>query len=149
LYGKAQAAAGSSGRDDLAFQFGFTRASIEIKTQSWDAAAADLIEIAEKYPMDPKAAQAHLLAAYALGKTYADQPTDERRGEYARVLAAHREQYQNDPTVHEANWMLAELEERRGRSETALEVYRLIPLDHKRGSAAQLATARCFEQILD
>jgi TolA-binding protein len=149
LYGKAQAAAGSAGRDDLAFQFGFTRASIEIKTQSWDAAAADLIDIAEKYPKDPKAAQAHLLAAYALGKAYADQPTDERRNEFTRFLAAHREQYPDDPTIHEANWMLAELEERRGQSEAALDAYRLIPLDHKRGPAAQLATARCFEQILD
>jgi TolA-binding protein len=149
LYGQASAAARRDSRPDLAFQFGFTRASIEIKMQDWDSAAADLIGLAETFPENPKAAQAHLLAAYALGKSYDAQPSEDRREEYARVLVEHRTRYADDPTVSEATWMLAEMEERRGRSEDALELYLLVPPDHKRGADAQLAVARSFETILD
>jgi hypothetical protein len=149
LYGQASAAARRDSREDLAFQFGFTRASIEIKMQSWDAAAADLIALAERFPKNSKAAQAHLLAAYALGKVCDDQPTDDHRDAYASALAEHRARFTGDPTVPAATWMLAELEERRGRSETALDLYLLVPQDHKRGPAAQLAVARNFEKILD
>ncbi len=149
LYGQAASAARRDGRAELAFQFGFTRTSIEIKLQSWDAAAADLIELAEEFPKNAKAGQAHLLAAYALGKAFDDQPTVARRDEYARVLAEHRDKFADDPTCSEATWMLAELEERLGHGEAALALYLLIPADHKRGAAAQSAVARSFEKILD
>jgi TolA-binding protein len=149
LYGQAGSMARREGRPDLAFQFGFTRASIEIKMQNWDAAAADLIELTDRFPKNPKAAQAHLLATYALGKACDSGQTDDRRNAYARALAEHRARFTDDSTVPEATWMLAELEDRRGQSETALELYLLVPFDHKRGPAAQLAVARSFEMILD
>jgi hypothetical protein len=149
LYGQAASAARRDGRAELAFQFGFTRGSIEIKLKSWDAAAADLIELAEEFPKNAKAGQAHLLAAYALGKAFDDQPTAARRDEYARALVEHRDKFTDDPTCSEATWMLAELEERTGHSEAALALYLLIPSAHKRGAAAQLAVARSFEKILD
>ena len=53
----------------MAFQFAFTRGSIEIKSRNWADAAADLARLAQEFPKHPKAAQSHLLAAYALGKS--------------------------------------------------------------------------------
>ncbi|MBI3863792.1 MAG: hypothetical protein HY290_18035 [Planctomycetia bacterium] len=149
LYGQAAAEARREGRSDLAFQFGYTRASIEVKSQSWDAAAADLLELVEAFPQNSKAPQAHLLAAYARGKMYDAKPTPEGLTAYAEILDAHRTRFLADSTFAEATWMLAELEERRGRSAEALELYRLIPRDHKRAAAAQLAVARMFEVIFD
>jgi hypothetical protein len=149
LYGQAAARAFTDRRPELAFQFGFTRASIEIKSQSWVDAAADLLELAEQFPDNPKAAQAHLLAAFALGKSYDEKASRARREEYARVLEEHRKKFASDPTAAEASWMLAELDERRGQYVEALALFKSIPRDHKRGPAAQVAVARVYERILD
>ena len=149
IYGEAAGKANADGRADLAFQFGFTRASIEIKDHRWEEAAADLQELAEQFPKDPKAAQSHLLAAYALGKSWDAQPSPARAEEYTRALNEHRSRYQSSPTVPEATWMLAEFEERNRRPDSALELYRSIPASHKRGSAARIAIARCYEMSLD
>ncbi|HMC11811.1 MAG TPA: hypothetical protein VKH44_10990, partial [Pirellulaceae bacterium] len=149
LYGEAAAWAHKNGRAELAFQFGFTRASIEIKSQSWVDASADLLELAEQFPKNPKAAQAHLLAAFALGKSYDEKPSRARREEFARVLEDHRQKFVNDPTAAEATWMLAELDERRGLYTEALDLFKSIPRDHKRGPPAQVALARLYERILE
>jgi hypothetical protein len=105
--------------------------------------------MAEQFPQDPKAAQSHLLAAYALGKSWDAQPSPARADEYTRALNEHRSRYQSSPTVPEANWMLAEFEERNQRPKEALELYRSIPASHKRGSAARVAIARCYEKSLN
>jgi tetratricopeptide (TPR) repeat protein/TolA-binding protein len=149
LYGQAAARAHRDKRAELAFQFAFTRASIEIKLKSWADAAADLVELAGEYPQNPKAPQAHLLAAYALGKFYDEKPTRNRREEYSRVLEEHRARYAGGPTAADAAWMLAELNERRGQNTVALDLYKSIPAAHKRGPTAQIAVARCFEKILE
>ncbi len=149
LYGEAAAKAHRDGRAELAFHFGFTRASIEIKSRSWADAAADLLELSEQFPKNPKTPEAHLLAAFALGKSYDEKPTPGRREEYTRVLDEHRTRYGGGPTGPEAVWMLAKLNERRGKITAALDLYKLIPRDHKRGPAARVAVVRSFEQILD
>src|SRR5262249_29538284 len=53
------------------------------------------------------------------------------------------------PSVPEATWLLAKLHDRRGKLTAALELYKLIPPDHKRASAARAAIARTYEKILD
>lgn len=148
-YGEAAAKAHRDNRGELAFHFGFTRASIEIKKQRWEDAAADLLELAESFPKNPKTPEAHLLAAYALGKSYDDKPTPGRREEYTRVLEEHRSTFGGGPTGPEATWMLARLHERRGKITAALDLYKSIPRDHKRAAAAHIAIARSFEKILD
>jgi tetratricopeptide (TPR) repeat protein len=149
LYGDAAARANAEGRPELAFQFGFTRASIEIKSQSWVEAAADLLKLAEQFPKNSRAAAAHLLAAFALGKSYDEKPSRPRREEFTRILEEHRKKFDGDPTAVEATWMLAELDERRGQFTQALELYKSIPRDHQHGPAAQVAVARACEGILD
>jgi len=149
LYGQAAANAHRAGRPEQAFHFGFTRASIEIQAKNWTDAAADFLEVAEQFPENPKAADAHLLAAFALGKSYDEKPTPLRREEYTRVLEEHRARYSGSPSIPEATWLLAKLHDRRGKLTTALELYKLIPPDHKRGAAARVAIARTYEKILD
>lgn len=149
LYGDAAAKAHRDGRDELAFHFGFTRASIEIKSKSWADAAADLLELAEQFPKNPKAPEAHLLAAFAMGKAYDEKSTPSRREEYTRVLDDHRTRFGSGPTGPEATWMLAKLNERRGKITAALDLYKSIPREHKRSPAARVAIARSYEQILD
>jgi hypothetical protein len=148
-YGEAAALAHSTGRSELAFHFGFTRASIEIKARKWTDAAADLSELVEQFPKNPKAAEAHLLAAFALGRAYDEKPTPARREEYTRALEEHRARYAGSPTVREATWMLAKLNERRGKITAALEQFKSIPREHKRGAAAEVAIASCYESILE
>jgi hypothetical protein len=149
LYGQAAARAHHDGHADQAFHFGFTRASIEIKLQHWGDAAADLLELAEQFPENQKTPEAHLLAAYALGKAYDEKPAPARREEYMRVLEEHRTRYGGGPTVDEATWMLARLHERRGKLTAALELYKTIPPGSKRAAAAHVAVARSYEKILD
>ncbi len=149
LYGEAAALAHSRGRSELAFHFGFTRASIEIKSRNWSDAAADLCELVEQFSGNPKAPEAHLLAAFALGRAYDEKPTPARREEYTRVLDEHRIRYAGSPTFPEATWMLARLNERRGKIAAALELFKSIPRDHKRGPTAQVAVAQCYETILE
>ncbi|HTI50294.1 MAG TPA: hypothetical protein VL475_05065, partial [Planctomycetaceae bacterium] len=90
LFGKAAAAAHEQGQNELEFQLGFKRASIEIEAKAWADAATDLLELAELHPDHAKTPQAHLLAAYSLGRLYDEKPTKPRREEITRVLEDHR-----------------------------------------------------------
>jgi hypothetical protein len=149
LYGQAAGKAHRDGRPEQAFHFGFTRASIEIKAQSWAGAAADLLELAEQFPENPKTPDAHLLAAFALGKAYDEKATPARREEYQRALEEHRDSYSGRPTAVEATWMLAKLQDRRGKLSAALDLYKSIPPENKHAAAAHVAVARTYEKILD
>lgn len=148
-FGKAAALARGQERPDLAFQFGFTRASVEVQEKKWPEAAGDLLDLVMQFPDDPKAADAHLLAAYCLGRSYDEKQTKPRREEFERVLAEHRDKYRAAGTFGEATWMLATLQERRLQYTAALDLYREIPWEHARAHAALLGLARCFEAILD
>jgi TolA-binding protein len=148
-FGEAAAKAHRDNRAELAFHFAYTRASIEIKARRWEDAAADLLELTELFPKNPRTPEAHLLAAYALGKAYDQKPTASRREEYTRALEEHRTRFGEGPTGPEATWMLSSLFERRGKISAALELYKSIPANHGRSAAAQIAVARSYEKILD
>jgi TolA-binding protein len=149
LFGKVADTARHQGRGELAFQFAYKRASIEIEARRWARAAADLRELVERFPDHPKAAEAHLLAAYSLGRLYDEQETKPHREELTRVLVEHRRRYAGGATALEATWLLATLCERTGQTAAALELYREIPREHARGGAALVAMSRCYETILD
>lgn len=149
LYGKAAATALRQERSDFAFQFGYMRGSIEVKGRLWGDAAADLLELVEQFPSDPKVAEAHLLAAYALERLYQEKPTRQRREELTRVLEEHRARYPDPATRGEATWMLAELSENRGQFTVALKLYQELSPGHSRGPDALAAAGRCYEKILE
>ncbi|MFN0051700.1 MAG: tetratricopeptide repeat protein [Planctomycetales bacterium] len=149
LFGKAAQEAHRAGRFDLAFQWGFTRASIEVETRQWSAAADDLLELAEEFPDHKKAADAHLLGAYALGKLHESEPTAAHWQQAVQALDEHRAAYPERETWGEATWMLGELQERGGQFEAALKAYREVPRQHPRSGPALAAAARCYERALE
>lgn len=149
LFGKAAAAARQRGRGDLAFPFAYRRASIEVEARMWGPAAADLRRLVDQFPDHARAAQAHLLAAYCLGRRYDEDGTKSNREELAFVLQEHRRRYAGGATFGEATWLLATLDERTGETADALKLYREIPREHPRGGAALVAMARCYEAVLD
>ncbi|MFN0198924.1 MAG: tetratricopeptide repeat protein [Planctomycetaceae bacterium] len=102
----------------------------------------------EANPEHAKAAQAHLLYAYGLGKQYEAQAIKSRREAYIGALLAHRTKYPGGETTGEATFMLAQLEERRLQSSKALGYYNEIARDHPRRLDADVGLARCYENIL-
>jgi TolA-binding protein len=148
-YAEAAAAAQKSGRDAPAFDLRYTAGSIQLEAKDYEGAAKTFQELVEQSPQNARAADAHLLEAYALGRIYEAQATKANREAYTAALERHRERFSGSPTVNEALWMQAQLEERRLQASVALRLYRSIPNDHPRHAAAQLAIARCYEKIID
>jgi outer membrane protein assembly factor BamD (BamD/ComL family) len=147
-YGEAARLAMQQGRSDVAFNLGFTRASVQLQIKNWTEAAASFKELADKFATNPRAAEAHLLHAYALGKLADEQQTETRRQEFISALEMHRRRFAEHATSAEAAWMQGSFEDQHGQVAAALELYRLVPTDHARGPAARVAIARCHERIV-
>ena len=148
-YGRAYDAAERGGSDEIAMEIGYTRASVQLQSKDFIAAAVGFEQLASRYPKSSQAATAHLLSAYSLGRAYEQKRTKLRREKYTDALVRHRTDYPKHETTAEATWMLASLEERRLQVTRALKLYREIPVDHRRGPLAEVAVARCYEKILD
>lgn len=157
LYAEAEAAVRSAGKLALAFDLGYTRASILAQSQNWQACAEALgtlltDEVVASALNEPstrdKAPDALLLHAFALGKLFGDKPTQARRVAYSKSLERIRAEFADKPQAHEAAWMLGDLEERRDQATAALQLYDSIPLSHPRGPAAQVRVAECYVDIL-
>lgn len=148
-YEAARQAAETAGQADLALELGDTRGSILLQAGRFQEAADEFRRAAQTAPQHPRAAAAHLLFAYALGRLYEQQPKEERRVAYTDALLHHRQSYADDPTAHDAAYMLGLLAERHRQWEVeAVPLYRTIPSDHRRSPEAQLGIARCHERTL-
>ncbi len=130
--------------DDLAY----TRGSILLEMERYDEAVEQFRAIAPPAAMSARAASAHLLEAFALGKLYEQQKTQSRRETYTAALQEHLQRFSNDPTAADARFMYAALEEQRLQATQALPLYLAIPADHARGLAALAGAARCAEVIM-
>eukprot|EP00913_Durusdinium_trenchii_P028439 g26667.t1 len=147
-FSDAIALAEKNGRNEVAGDLGFTLGSILLGLKQHEAAAEAFHKIAVRNRNHPRAADAHLMWAYCLGRSYNADRTHARRLAYTDALEEHRKLYAGKPTAAEATWMQAMLEEYRRQLTVALKLYLTIPADHKRGTAAQVAAARCLEGIL-
>jgi TolA-binding protein len=148
-YGRAYDTAERADNDEVAMEIGYTRASVQLQSKDFVAAAEGFQRLVTRFPKNSRAATAHLLSAYSLGRAYEKQRTKLRRERYTDALVQHRKQFPGHETTAEATWMLASLEERRLQVTRALKLYREIPADHRRGPLAEVAVARCYEKILD
>ncbi|MCH8828987.1 MAG: hypothetical protein IID45_05360 [Planctomycetes bacterium] len=148
-YNAAARLARRSGRVDLAVKLRFTQASIALQDGEYTTAATVFAAIAGDHPQHPRAADAHLMWTYCLGRLYEGRQTKTNRLAYTQALEQHRKRFTESPTVHEAAWMLATLYERRLQVTVARKLYQSIPAGHSRGVTAQAAVARCFEKILE
>lgn len=131
-----------------ASQFAYTRASLLLKADRLEEAAKTFAGIAESYPTSDKAAEAHLLSAYALGRLNEGEPTAERRDAYAARLEEHRARFPGTPTAAEATLRLARLLEQRRQYSQAIPLLKEITSDAERGAAARAAVARNYENLL-
>lgn len=147
-YATAIESARKEGRDDLAFDLTYTRGSIEIESRQFSAAVQTFQDLVTAAPQHARAADAHFLAAYALGQIYAASATRQNREAYTRQLEAQRRLYPNHATSGEAVWMLGQLEEKRLQNSAAIKLYQQIPSDHARASSAAAAMARCYDRLL-
>jgi len=147
-FGTAAKLAWEKKQIELAIDSSFTRGSILLELQQFDAAAQELTHLAERSPQHSRAPAAHLLAAYALGRSYDAQKTRSRREAYTAALQTHIERYPNDPTAGDARFMLARLEEQRLQATVALPLYLAVGVDHPRGAEATAAAARCYLTIV-
>ncbi len=137
-----------SNKPDIAFELGYTRASILLQTGKFSEAAASFRGLFQKFPGNPRTPNAHLLEAYCLGKLYEEMPTQSRREDYIKALTEHVKKYPDHQTAGDANWMMGLFEEQRRQVTLALKAYRQVPVDHRRSPAAQIAVARCYEKVL-
>ncbi|MEX0703236.1 MAG: hypothetical protein WD069_14175 [Planctomycetales bacterium] len=148
-YERAYRQAQAAGRPDAAMEAGYVRASIAAQAERYAEAADQFRELAENYPTHERAAAAHLLAAWSVGRMFDKEPSAARRLAYECSLTDHAARFPEDASRFDALWMLAGLREREGQLDQAWAIYRKIPADHPRGPAAQGAVARCYEQIID
>ncbi|MGH7127779.1 MAG: tetratricopeptide repeat protein, partial [Planctomycetaceae bacterium] len=104
-YARAIEAARKSGHNDLAAQLAFTRASVQLNAHQWEPAAENFHAVVHDFPESGRAADAHLLGAYCLGRAYEAARTRGRREAYAAALDEHRRRFAESPTRTEATWM--------------------------------------------
>ncbi|MFQ5730334.1 MAG: tol-pal system YbgF family protein [Planctomycetaceae bacterium] len=148
-YAVAVRLAKSSNRAPLAAELAFTEGSLRLKNSDYERAAAVFRQLAADQPKHPRAADADLMAAYCLGRLYDSRRTKARRLTYRQALERHRRTFAKSATRHEAAWMLAAVHDYRRQSREALKLYLTIPPEHPRGAAAQVAVARCYDEIIE
>ncbi|MFK7778414.1 MAG: tetratricopeptide repeat protein, partial [Gimesia sp.] len=147
-YDQVAAQAAEQGKTDLAFELGFTSASLQLRSKQYKQAAAQFQSLALRFDAAPKAGDASLLAAWCLGQLYTQNRTKSRRLTYTEALERVRKHFPDSDSAYEAGWMLARLEESRLQYSKALVLYSEIPDKHAKAADAHLGIARCYENIL-
>ncbi len=148
-YVAAEKLASDRGQAELALELAFTRASILLEQQQFDSAVAEFFRLATDYPKHSRAAKAHLLGTYCLGRLYDEKKTQSRREAYAGALDQHIRTYAGDATINEARFLKAQFEEQRLQSTLALPLYLQVDREHARALDAMAGAARCDETILE
>lgn len=147
-YASAESTAKKNGQTDLAMELGFTRASILLDQKFNQLAATEFLRLATDYATHARAANAHLLGAYSLGRYYDEKKTVQRREAYTEALDRHLKDYSQDATANEARFLKAQLEEQRLQATLALPLYLDVDPGHARALDAISGAARCYETIL-
>jgi hypothetical protein len=137
------------GRGDLAAEMAFLTGSLELSSRQWEPAGETFQSIVQRYPESPRAAEAHLMWAYVLGKHYEAVPTRSNREAYTQALETHLGEYASSRTIGEAHMMLGQLQEKRLQITQAVAHYLQVPSAHEKSPEAELGAVRCYQKILD
>ena len=132
----------------LAAEFTYMQASIEIEAGHLELAAQLLSEYQTHFPGDARAADAHLLAAWTLGKLHEQRPSPARRAAYLAQLNDHVTVFPDSPTRIEAEWSLAVDAIQHQEWPAAIDFLETIPIHHARALEAAAQLPYCFEQAL-
>ncbi len=147
-YEQASQVATLEGKPGLAAEFSYTQASIEIEAGHFEQASQLLSEYQTHYPGDARAADAHLLAAWTLGKLHEQRPGPASRAAYLAKLKEHIAKFPDSPTHIEAEWSLAVDAIQHQEWSVAIDFLEAIPPDHARAVDAAAQLPYCFEQAL-
>jgi hypothetical protein len=129
------------GLRDRAADWGVQRGSLALERQAWEAAAQDLLAVAREFPSHPKAPEAQLLGAYALGRQWRAEMSEELRNQYRAALEEFCSRFPEDSGRAEAEWMLGELLRWEGQLGEAANHFDRIPRGHPRSAGAVRALA--------
>ena len=147
-YAQAVEQATQDGQLSLAAELAFTLASIQIQAGQFEQASILLRDYPTRFPMDGKVPEAHLLAAWTLGKLHEQQPTDARRADYLMELKRHLELYPDHPSAGEAQWSLAVDAIQHQEWATAVESLESIAIEHARAGDVSAQLPYVYEQVL-
>src|SRR5690606_37491572 len=134
---------------DLAVEFGLNIASAQVQAERFPAAVKSLNNLLKAYPAHEKAPQADLLRAYALGRIFEQQPTDEHKTAYREALTAHRSTFSGRSTHAEVTWMLARLLDYEQDAAGAVSLLQEIPADSPHSPAAINRLATILERSIE
>lgn len=148
-YTRAAAEAHQQKETDLAVEFGLNIASAQIEARRFAAAVKSLANLLQAYPSHEKSPQADLLRAYALGRIFEQQPTDEHKAAYRKALERHRNDFADRSTSAEATWMLARLLDYEQDSRGAIRLLQEISPDSPHYPAAIARLAAILERTID
>lgn len=124
-YDRAAEQCRAAGDEQRAFELAFVAATIEHQRQNFAAARDRYRQAAQQFPAAPRAAEAHLLAAYdALEAAKLIEPLD--TADYRALLVEHLRLWPSGELAGEARWRLARLETLDRHWQQALEAYRAI-----------------------
>ncbi|WP_145259611.1 tetratricopeptide repeat protein [Calycomorphotria hydatis] len=129
---------------NTATELGFTRASILLQQKRLQDAVDGFLKAADYAPKSPRAAEAHLMAAWGIGRlAQSDAKLTQR---YLETLTTHRKRFRKQKTYSEATWMLANAAEGRRPDKEVEQLYAELTGDQQHGAAARLALVRLTEK---
>lgn len=142
-YSSALELAQEDGKTDLEMDAGYTLAAILARQNRWDEVVQRCRQLVSAHPRHAKAAEIDLLKLHALGTSYDQDRTVERKAAYQRGLTDHLQQFSKSPTAPEAEFLRGQFLETTGDVAEAFAAYLKVAADHPRGPAAVAAAARC------
>ncbi|MEW4490484.1 hypothetical protein AB1L42_20530 [Thalassoglobus sp. JC818] len=148
-YRDAAVLAKQQGLIDQAVNFGLTLGSIQIDQSQWEAAEQTFSEVERAFPDHAKAATAALMASYAMGRHYSNDPSQELRLRYEEMLQSVQDKYSGTQTAADAAWMLGVHQEQRLQWTDAVAQYRKIKSTDSRFDIASLRIILLYERILN
>jgi tetratricopeptide (TPR) repeat protein len=145
-YEKAAQAAAAGGQADQAFQLRYKAALVDQNRQRYGSAAVRLQTLARDLRTQPKAAEAHLLAAWnAAQAARQDEAALER---YAEILSEHLTLWTSSTTCDSVHLWLGRLHERQHQWAAAAEAYHKVGRESEHAGEALPAAVRCWEEHL-
>jgi len=148
VYDRAAGAAATKSPEQ-AFDLGFLAATIEHSQQHWDAAASRYQKLAEQWPANARAPEAHLLAAHdRLQAIETASPGDAAAlGPYIELLTAHLQRWPESNRTADVRWRLGRAFESQHKLREAVDQYRAVPIASERALDAIEATSRTYARL--
>ena len=147
-YDRARGLAQQQGDLDQAFKLAKAAADVERLRGRHQEAINRYRQLATATPGDPRAANAHLFAAYHAGQA-AKSGTAGCLDQYVGLLMEHLEIWPAGETVDEVRWSLGRLREYQRDWPAAIEQYQAVSPDFRQYSEAVEAAIRCYPAYLD